>query len=37
VLLAQERISEHISRHDDVRWVTLDEIAADFARRKPRG
>jgi peptidoglycan/xylan/chitin deacetylase (PgdA/CDA1 family) len=37
VLLAHERIIEHINGHDGVRWVTFDEIADDFARRNPRG
>ena len=36
VLLMHERIIEHISRHDGVRWATFDEIADDFARRNPR-
>ncbi|MFC3998931.1 polysaccharide deacetylase [Nocardiopsis sediminis] len=35
-LLMHERIIEHISGHDDVRWVTFDEIADDFTRRNPR-
>jgi peptidoglycan/xylan/chitin deacetylase (PgdA/CDA1 family) len=37
VLLAHERIIEHINGHDGARWVTFDEIADDFARRRPRG
>ncbi|MGI8754183.1 MAG: polysaccharide deacetylase family protein [Acidimicrobiales bacterium] len=36
VLLAHERLIEHISSHDGVRWVTFDDIADDFARRQPR-
>ncbi len=36
VLLAHERLIEHIRGHDGVRWVTFDEIADDFARRQPR-
>ena len=36
VLLMHERIIEHISEHDGVRWATFDEIADDFARRNPR-
>jgi peptidoglycan-N-acetylglucosamine deacetylase len=36
VLLMHERIIEHISGHDGVRWATFDEIADDFARRSPR-
>ncbi|WP_037916826.1 polysaccharide deacetylase family protein [Actinacidiphila yeochonensis] len=35
-LLMHERLIEHINAHDGVRWVTFDEIAADFARRNPR-
>jgi peptidoglycan-N-acetylglucosamine deacetylase len=36
-LLMHERIIEHIGAHDGVRWVTMDEIADDFAERHPRG
>jgi peptidoglycan/xylan/chitin deacetylase (PgdA/CDA1 family) len=36
VLLMLERLVEHISQHDGVRWTTMDEIADDFARRYPR-
>jgi peptidoglycan-N-acetylglucosamine deacetylase len=36
-LLMLERLIEHISAHDGVRWSTFDEIADDFARRNPRG
>lgn len=36
VLLAHERLIEHINQHEGVRWVTFDEIADDFARRSPR-
>jgi peptidoglycan-N-acetylglucosamine deacetylase len=36
VLLMHERIIEHISEHEGVRWATFDEIADDFARRNPR-
>src|ERR1035437_894377 len=36
VLLAHERLIEHIGGHEGVRWVTFDEIADDFARRQPR-
>ena len=35
VLLMHERLIEHISGHDGVRWVTFNEIADDFARRSP--
>lgn len=31
-----ERIIEHISEREGVRWLTFDEIADDFARRQPR-
>ena len=36
VLLMLERLIEHISQHDGVRWATMDEIADDFAQRYPR-
>ncbi|ADB50459.1 polysaccharide deacetylase family protein [Conexibacter woesei] len=36
-LLMHERIIEHINSHDGVRWVTFDEIADDFERRRPWG
>jgi hypothetical protein len=26
---------EHLSGHEGVRWVTMEEIAADFRRRYP--
>jgi peptidoglycan/xylan/chitin deacetylase (PgdA/CDA1 family) len=35
VLLMLERLIEHISGHDGVRWVTMEEIAEDFRRRFP--
>jgi hypothetical protein len=31
-----ERLIEHISEFDGVRWATMDEIADDFAQRYPR-
>ena len=31
-----ERLIQHISSHEGVRWVTFDEIADDFAKRNPR-
>jgi hypothetical protein len=31
-----ERLIEHISGHDGIRWATMDEIADDFAERYPR-
>jgi peptidoglycan/xylan/chitin deacetylase (PgdA/CDA1 family) len=37
VILMLERLIEHISGHDGIRWATMDEIADDFARRFPRG
>ncbi len=37
VLLAHERIIEHINAHEGVRWVTFDEIADDHLARHPRG
>jgi peptidoglycan/xylan/chitin deacetylase (PgdA/CDA1 family) len=36
VLLMLERLFEYMKGHDGVRFVTLDEMADDFARRKPR-
>lgn len=36
VLLALERLIGHIAAHDRVRWATFDEIADDFAARRPR-
>jgi peptidoglycan/xylan/chitin deacetylase (PgdA/CDA1 family) len=36
-LLMHERLIDHISGHEGVRWVTFDEIADDFLRRTPRG
>ena len=36
VLLMHERIIDYINGHDGVRWVTFEEIADDFARRRPR-
>ena len=36
VLLMLERLIEHISGHDGVRWATFDQIADDFLRRSPR-
>lgn len=35
-LLMLERLTDYISGHEGVRWATFDEIAADFARRRPR-
>ena len=36
ILLAHERLIEHINSHEGVRWVHMDEMADDFARRFPR-
>ncbi|WP_264753399.1 polysaccharide deacetylase family protein [Moraxella sp. ATCC 23246] len=36
VLLMLERLIKHISSHDGVKFVTMNEIADDFARRSPR-
>jgi peptidoglycan/xylan/chitin deacetylase (PgdA/CDA1 family) len=37
VLLMLERLIAHVNAHPEARWATFDEIAADFARRSPRG
>jgi hypothetical protein len=31
-----ERLIEHISGHEGVRWTTFDQIAQDFLARRPR-
>jgi peptidoglycan-N-acetylglucosamine deacetylase len=31
-----ERLIEHISGHDGVRWSTFDAVAQDFLQRRPR-
>lgn len=31
-----ERLIEHFKAHDGVKFVTMDEIANDFAQRCPR-
>jgi peptidoglycan-N-acetylglucosamine deacetylase len=36
VLLMHERLYAHIMRHPGVRFCTFNDIAADFARRRPR-
>ncbi len=36
VLMMLERLYSHMIRHPGVRFVTMDEIADDFARRSPR-
>ena len=37
VLLMLERLIEHISGHDGVRWADFHTIAEDFKARSPRG
>jgi peptidoglycan-N-acetylglucosamine deacetylase len=37
VLLMLERLYNHIVRHPGVRFVTMNEMADDFAERFPRG
>jgi peptidoglycan/xylan/chitin deacetylase (PgdA/CDA1 family) len=36
VLAMHERIIEHINEHDGTRWLTMNEIADDFAQRYPQ-
>ena len=36
VLMMLERLYAHMVRHPGVKFVTMDEIADDFARRQPR-
>jgi peptidoglycan/xylan/chitin deacetylase (PgdA/CDA1 family) len=36
VLMMLERLFDHINRHSGVRWCTFEQIADDFAKRKPR-
>ena len=36
VLLMLERLYRHIASHPGVKFVTMDEMADDFARRFPR-
>lgn len=36
VLLMLERLFEHMKGHEGVRFVTMDEMADDFAKRHPR-
>jgi hypothetical protein len=31
-----ERIIEYINGHEGITWLTMDEIADDFAKRSPR-
>lgn len=37
VLLMLERIFDYISGHDGVEWLTFEDVAADFRRRRPFG
>lgn len=37
VLLMLERLIDYISGHSGVRWVTMEEVSADFRRREPFG
>lgn len=37
VLLMLERVFDHISQHDDVEWMTFEEVAEDFRGRFPLG
>ncbi len=37
VLLMLERLIEYINGHEGVRWVTMEELAADFRTRFPFG
>jgi peptidoglycan-N-acetylglucosamine deacetylase len=36
VLMMHDRIFAHISKHPGVKFVTFEEIARDFAKRRPR-
>jgi len=36
VLMMQERLINHINEHSGVRWMTMEDIAKDFAARQPR-
>jgi hypothetical protein len=36
VLLMLERLYAHMIKHPGVRFITLGEMADDFARRSPR-
>jgi peptidoglycan/xylan/chitin deacetylase (PgdA/CDA1 family) len=35
VLLMLDRLISHISDHDGVKWMTMEDVAADFRRRHP--
>lgn len=36
VILMQERIIEHINKHEGVKWVCMDEMADNFLKKFPR-
>ena len=36
VLMMLERLYNHMASHPGVKFVTMDEMADDFARRSPR-
>lgn len=36
VILMQERIIEHINKHEGVKWVCMDEMADNFLEKFPR-
>lgn len=36
VILMQERIIEHINKHEGVRWACMDEMANNFLKKFPR-
>lgn len=36
VIMALERLTQHILAHPGVRFVTMDEMADDFVKRRPR-
>ena len=36
VLQMHQRLFEYLKGHDGVRFVTMNEMADDFARRSPR-
>lgn len=33
VLLMQQRLIDHINKHEGVEWVTFEEMAEDFKRK----
>ena len=37
VLVALERMIDHMRKHEGVRFVTMEEMAEDFRRRSPFG